>query len=306
MKVCKVALLVTCLAALPMGAAASVEVASAASSSMGTLPANGPVWVGPRALLFDNGPLVTHPGVGAGGADESALQSVSLGMNILGFGAQVLNGNSMADDFTIPAGEEWQIDTITSFAYQTGAGAPSTISGMFVRIYDGPPNAGGTVVWGDDVAGGWVTNILSTSAWMNAYRVTETSSGNADRAIMANVATIDTTLTEGTYWVEYIFDGSGSFSGPWGPPVTMLGQTTTGNGLRTIAGVWEALLDTGGTDTPQGAPFIVEGTVLGGGGGGGGGTGGLANPIPTLSKTGIVVLILALIGISAVLIRRRM
>jgi len=40
--------------------------------------------------------------------------------------------------------------------------------------------------------------------------------------------------------------------------------------------------------------------------GGGGGTGGLANPIPTLSTTGVLVLVLALIGISAVLIRRRM
>ena len=40
--------------------------------------------------------------------------------------------------------------------------------------------------------------------------------------------------------------------------------------------------------------------------GGGGGTGATAEPIPTLSTTGIAVLILALIGISVVLIRRRM
>jgi hypothetical protein len=293
------------MAALPMGASASVEDVTAASSSMGTPPATGTVWAGPRAVLFDNGPLVTDPGAGAGGADESTLQNNTLGMNILGFGVQVSANNSMADDFTIPPGEEWQIDTITSFAYQTGAGSPSTISGMYVRIWSGTPGAGGTVAWGDP-AGTWTTNLLSTTAWSNAYRVTENSSGNSDRAIMANVATIGTTLTEGTYWVEYIFDGSASFSGPWGPPVTILGQTTTGNGLRTLGGVWEPLVDSGGTETPQGAPFIIEGTIVGGGGGGGGGTGGLANPIPTLSKTGVVVLVLALIGISAVLIRRRM
>jgi len=43
-----------------------------------------------------------------------------------------------------------------------------------------------------------------------------------------------------------------------------------------------------------------------GGTGGGGGTGGVATPVPTLSSTGIVVMMLALIAISVVLIRRRM
>jgi len=306
MRVFKVLLIVLVFAVMPAAAADSVESAAAAATSMGTPPAGGTVWAGPRALLFDNGPLVTSPGTGAGGADESVLQSTSLGMNILGFGIQLSAGNSMADDFTIPSGETWQIDNITGFAYQSGAGSPSTISGMYLRIYDGPPNAGGAVVWGDPVAGGWVTDVMSSTVWSNAYRVSETTLGNADRAIMASTATIGTTLTEGTYWVEFIFDGSASFSGPWGPPVTVLGQTTTGNGLRTIAGVWEPLLDSGGTETPQGAPFIVDGIVLGGGGGGGGGAGAAAEPIPTLSNSGIVILVLALIGIAAVLIRRRM
>jgi len=44
----------------------------------------------------------------------------------------------------------------------------------------------------------------------------------------------------------------------------------------------------------------------GAGGGGGGGTGGVATPVPALSSTGIVVMMLALIAISVVLIRRRM
>ncbi len=308
MRVFKVLSIVLLFAVVPVAAADSVESAAAAATSMGTAPAGGTVWAGPRALLYDNGPLVTSPGTGAGGADESVLQSTSLGMNILGFGIQLSSSNSLADDFTIPSGETWQIDNITGFGYQTGAGSPSTISGMYLRIYDGPPNAGGSVVWGDSVAGGWVTDVMSSTVWSNAYRVSETNLGNADRAIMANTATIGTALTEGTYWVEFLFDGSASFSGPWGPPITITGQTTTGDGLRTIGGVWEPLVDTDGTNTPQGVPFIVDGTVLGGGGGGGGGggTGAAAEPIPTLSNSGIVILVLAFIGIAAVLIRRRM
>ncbi|MEZ4642505.1 MAG: hypothetical protein R3E31_07155 [Chloroflexota bacterium] len=35
-------------------------------------------------ILYDNGTLVNSPGTGAGGADESVLQSTSLTMNTLG------------------------------------------------------------------------------------------------------------------------------------------------------------------------------------------------------------------------------
>jgi len=118
-----------------------------------------------------------------------------------------------------------------------------------------------------------------------------------------------TSLTAGTYWVEATFDGSASFSGPWGPPITIVGTTNTGNGLQNQAGAWGPLVDTGTTGLEnflQGMPFIVEGTSQGSGGGGGGGTGAAAEPIPTLSNSGIVILVLAFIGIAAVLIRRRM
>lgn len=51
----------------------------------------------------------------------------------------------------------------------------------------------------------------------------------------------------------------------------------------------------------------IDGPGCGGtGGGGGGGTGGLATPVPTLSNTGLLVMVLSLIAISVVLIRRRM
>lgn len=306
MRATKLVLMVTLMmVAAPVLAATDAENASTAPPVGPTAPASGSIWDAPRAILFDNGPLVNSPGTGVGGADESVLQSTSLGMNTLGFGFQVSAGNQIADDFTIPPGETWQIDTITTFGYQSGAGTPSTITGVYMQIYDGQPGAGGTVVWGD-----LTTNRLSTTSWTNIYRVTETTTGgNTDRAIMANVATVNTTLTAGTYWIEWTTDGSSSFSGPWAPPVTINGQTSTGNAVQytTSGGVWAPALDSG-TSTQQGFPFIIDGTVLGGGGGGGGGggVGAAGEPIPTLSKTGVVVLMLALIGIAAILIRRRM
>ncbi len=67
-------------------------------------------------VLYDNGPLINSAGTGAGGADESVLQSFSLGMNILGFGHQFSVFNLVADDFTV-SGKVWNVDTIAFFAY---------------------------------------------------------------------------------------------------------------------------------------------------------------------------------------------
>ena len=64
-----------------------------------------------KMVLYDNGPLVNCPGCGVGGADESRVQT-SLSMNILGFGHQWSLGNSLADDFTVPGPDGWQIDRV--------------------------------------------------------------------------------------------------------------------------------------------------------------------------------------------------
>ncbi|MGD8440405.1 MAG: hypothetical protein PVG53_07700 [Holophagae bacterium] len=210
-------------------------------------------WPAPDVVLYDNGPLVTNPGGGAGGADLSALQ-VSLGMNTLGAGHQWALGYSVAEDFTVTDAAGWQIDDITFFAYQSGSTTTSTITGVYVAIWDGDPSAGGTVIWGDQT-----TNRLLTTGWSNIYRASDTNPTDTNRPIMENVATIGTTLAQGTYWVQWSTDGTLS-SGPWAPPISILGQTTTGNAIQYTT-AWAALTDSG-TLTPQGLPFIINGSVV--------------------------------------------
>ncbi len=216
-------------------------------------PERGP-WAGPEAVIYDNGPLVTHPGGGAGGADASALQDVSLGLTIYGFGAQLSAGNRVADDFVVSYAGGWQIDTITFFTYQTGSGTTSTITGLNLQIWNGPPNAGGTVVWGDTT-----TNIMTSTIWSNDYRVLEGTLTNADRPIMAVVGTVGTVLPPGTYWLDWQFNGTLA-SGPWAPPVTILGQTGKpgANALQYTSTGWAALLD---VSYPQDLPFIIDGAA---------------------------------------------
>ena len=208
-----------------------------------------PHTLGGPTILHDNGPLVTHPGGGFGGADASTLQG-SLGMTILGFGTAIAANISLADDFAVPAGDTWQIDTLTVYVYQTGSTTTSTITDVRVQIWDGPPNAGGVVVFGD-----LTTNRLASTTFSNTYRVTETTMLNNQRPAMEVVATINTSLGEGDYWVEWRTAGTLA-SGPFAPPVTVLGSTGTGNGLQFNAGAWVALTDVG----PQDMPFVLEGS----------------------------------------------
>jgi uncharacterized repeat protein (TIGR01451 family) len=210
----------------------------------------------PRAILWDNGPMITHPGGGYGGADASRLQT-TLGMNTLGFGHQFINGYRMADDFEITDEQGWWIEAVTFFAYQTGALIdPSTMTGVYYQIWDGPPDdPGSSIVWGD-----LVTNRMVDSVWSNIYRDSESTPNVNNRPIMANTASAGVWLPPGVYWIEWMADGSLA-SGPWAPPVTIVGQITTGNALQYTT-AWAPALDTG-TSTQQDLPFIIEGTAGG-------------------------------------------
>lgn len=210
----------------------------------------------PTDLLYDNGSFVNCTGCGVGGANESVLQDLSLGMNTLGFGHQVSTGYRVADEFTITDAQGWEIDTITFYAYQTGSTTASTITAVNLRIWDGIPGAGGTVVWGNTT-----TNLLSGTGWASAYRVSQTTSGvNTERPIMANIVDLGgLLLAPGTYWLDWQADGTLA-SGPWAVPITINGQATTGNG-RQYTGSWAAALDSG-TNTQQGFPFRIQGQVV--------------------------------------------
>ena len=76
-------------------------------------------WARQPAPLYSNGPMVSVPGGGAGGADASRLQN-ALGMTSLGFSARVSGSTirAVADDFTVPA-SGWNLTRVTVFAYQT-------------------------------------------------------------------------------------------------------------------------------------------------------------------------------------------
>lgn len=219
----------------------------------------------PTAILYSNGPIINAPGTGPGGSNGSVLQNVSLGMNIFGYAHQT--GFRVADDFTVPLTESWQISSIRFYAYQTGGvTATSSINSVNLRIWNGPPGTG-TVVFGDTA-----TNRLVSSAWSGVYRYTENGVGTT-RPIMSDTVAVSVTLQPGTYWLDWQTNGTIA-SGPWAPPIAITGVLTTGNGIQTQTTDWSTsspLTMTATGHDPligvrQGLPFIIEGTptIVGG------------------------------------------
>ena len=207
------------------------------------------------ALLFDNGPLVNSAGTGAGGADESVVQNNSLSMYIYGFGHQILQNYWITDDFTITDPSGWNITSFVFYAYQTNSATTSTMTAVHFIIYDGVPgDAGTSIVWGDVT-----TDRLTSTAFSNIYRVTETTGGGTNRPIMENTCDASFHLDAGTYWVAWQTDGTLS-SGPWVPPITITGQASTGNGMQSTDNLatWGSANDSGNSQS-QGLPFIING-----------------------------------------------
>src|SRR5690606_2751915 len=164
------------------------------------------------ALIYDNGPHFNIPGP----PPVSMLQDASLGMSLYGFGAQSTSSNSMADDMVLT--DDYDITSIDVYSYQTGSTPPS-ITGLFLRVWDGDPSTGSaSIIWGD-----LTTNILSNVVTSTAYRQLESNPGDTSREIQLVAGnTTGLSLTAGTYWIEYNFSGSGA-SGPWAPPIVITG-----------------------------------------------------------------------------------
>lgn len=267
----------------------SREVVSPTEAFSNTVHAAAPVQVlGTPALLDTRAGLITSTGTGGGGADSSTLQDTSLGMGTFGFAHSPLGAFRIADDFTVPA-EGWTLSDITVYAYQTGSDTNSTMDSFNFQIWDGVPgDVGSNIVFGDTT-----TNRYSSSVFSNIYRELESAPGATNRPIMAVTASgLAIDLPAGTYWIDWQVGGTLG-SGPWAPPLTTLGQTTTGNALQFDGALYVAVTDVG----PQGFPMTLAGStnvVLG-----------PPRAVPTNSPLFLLGLLAAVLGLAVVVMRRQ-
>ncbi len=172
------------------------------------------------ADILSNGPVVTHPGQGAGGASASAVQT-TIGLNFYGITCDGEANTRVADDVVVPSGETWTVEAIRFLGFVSGSGtSTSTIKGVTLRVWDGVPGAGGQIVWGDVT-----TNLLAGEAFTNTYRTLDTNLVDPLRPVFQLVCiTPGLVLTGGkAYWLDYQYQLSGPGLGRV-PIVTLLGQ----------------------------------------------------------------------------------
>ena len=178
----------------------------------------------------------------------------------------------IADDFTVPAGEQWNITDMQFYVYRTsytGTTAPFDI--VRVNIFNGvPSNPASISVFGDDT-----TNRFASGTDSQMYRIFNSAVPapgtvpGTTRKIWNIKANVITTLNPGTYWVKYQF-ADAALNGGFAPSVTILGS----RGLPTFNAVqyqgaatgWVPLIDTGNPATAPDftidMPFIITYTAV--------------------------------------------
>lgn len=229
-------------------------------------------------ILWDNGPMVTHPGAGAGGADVSmaSLLPNAAGSNIT---AALWRG----DDFTV-GGPGWIVDQIDVFGYDTNNPVPRWDDAT-VQIRAGSPD-------------GAVVGSASATWQLAGINRTFNGAGNlGNEARQISRLTADfggLNLTPGDYWMVYTITHSVAGTNSWfsyvmdinpanpDDPITRVGNSVSGadSGMTWAT----ASVTTGGWNQAPEIPFIVYGQVV---------------PEPAS------MLLLALSGIACLALRRR-
>jgi hypothetical protein len=216
------------------------------------------------AVLWNNGGIVNNPTGGTGAIAGQPISQIELPSTSFGYLAdevgETISPSRLADDFTVPGGTSWNLDTIQVLAYQTGATTP-TVTNVRIELFNGDPAAGGTSL-------GNVTQPAGTGTLI-AYRQTSTGTSDTTRRVFQYDVNIDgiaaaNNLSPGNYWVAISYTGSLA-SGPWTPMVTPRATAPNLNAEQAtnVPPLTYARIDEDTTTTAiDGAavPFILNGT----------------------------------------------
>jgi hypothetical protein len=152
--------------------------------------------------------IISGPGEGRDYADVSV---VAIGNTLLGVAA---NSAFHALDFFTPVSTTTLEQVVVPF-YQTNApDAGSNPTACFVRIWDGDPRSGGTVIW-DSLGADRLVEVIDD---LHLYRVS-TDLSNTQRAIKYAKVDVDGVIVPAGHdiGVEIVLVGDPSFAGPFIP-----------------------------------------------------------------------------------------
>lgn len=217
-----------------------------------------------QAQPYINGPLSTGATTSNGTAAPTGFtwSELQVGNTSLGAGANISAGLTVADNFTVPAGVTWNITKITFYGYSTGyTGATSPFNDTRLQIFNTDPQVGTPT----PVFGNLTTNRFLASSSADMYRIGNAAAGTT-RKIWKIEVTVNTSLTAGTYWLEWQHGTVTGVTSNFSPTKTVVGQATqAGNDAKQhdlTAGTWTGLVD-GTSPAPQDMPFQIDYTATG-------------------------------------------
>lgn len=232
-------------------------------------------------VIYDNGPFITGSVSKNGTAAPSGKQwsevqndngNTTESNTLAASGCQAVSGgnNRCADDFIVPVGETWTLNTVTVYIIQVGA-TTNPVNNMNLRIWNGrPADAGSTIVFGDTT-----TNRFVSSTDTNVLRIFNSAvpASNTPRtdlivwevkiAVSPSLA-----LTAGTYWVDFQttttaaqFTPLLAYNGARNTPLNNARQFTSSTNT------WVDVIDAGNPATAPDVrldiPFKLEGSRAG-------------------------------------------
>lgn len=239
----------------------------------------------PSVIIYDNGPFQTgatsKSGVAApAGAQWSEVQNFAgdlTSSNTSAGSSCNQSGFRIADNFVVPVGETWTINSVITFAYLTGGGTTTPFTAGTLRIWNGRPgDANSTVIFGD-----LTTNRLGSSTDTNTFRIFNTvapapgSAPGSTRRIWQNTLTVAPAqvLSAGNYWVEWATTvNNNAATAHFCPSTTILNTRYTpimnGRQFNVATNAWVDAVDTGNPDATsadliQDFPFKLDGTRTG-------------------------------------------
>lgn len=187
----------------------------------------------------------------------------------------------LADDFTVPAGTQWNATSFDFFIHQNSfLGATIPVDELRIQIWNGDPSLPSSLV----IAGNMTTNVVDASNSANTfiYRIPNSIIGspaiapNTNRKIWRVRGNIAATLNSGTYWVVYQFHATDNATNIFAPTVTVVdtrgleGWNAKQNYVAntspgTVLG-WRSIADIGdpavALDVAQDLPFNINGSVV--------------------------------------------
>lgn len=200
-----------------------------------------------------------------------------------GFAAYFNNAGTtsfqLADNFIVPAGEQWNISSFDFFIHQNSYfGINIPVDQLRIQIWNGDPSLSSSVV----IFGNMSTNVLNAASEGNTfiYRIPNSIIGNpviapnTNRKIWKIRGTSSVVLNAGSYWVVYQFHAIND-GAIFIPSVTLLGtrgllgwnakQNFVANTVPSTVLGWASVVDVGdptaAPDIAQDLPFLINGMI---------------------------------------------